>query len=79
MPPECFRTKGKIRLYNILEIDKDFPITLWRSLQLCEGEQNKFFNLFLPAAKITEKVDIWATGCLLIEIFGGQICRNDVF
>merc|ERR1719473_114511 len=31
-------------------------------------------------ARITEKVDVWALGCLLIEIFGGPLpyfdCQN---
>ena len=37
-------------------------------------------ELFDPDQKITEKVDIWSLGCILVEIFGGQVpyadCQN---
>merc|ERR1719401_1584023 len=29
------------------------------------------------AGKITEKVDVWAVGCLLVEIFGGPLPYDD--
>eukprot|EP00929_Paragymnodinium_shiwhaense_P104954 TRINITY_DN6979_c0_g1_i2.p1 TRINITY_DN6979_c0_g1~~TRINITY_DN6979_c0_g1_i2.p1 ORF type:complete len:388 (-),score=65.40 TRINITY_DN6979_c0_g1_i2:80-1243(-) len=34
-------------------------------------------EFFVDTAKITEKVDIWAMGCVLIEIFGGPVPLHD--
>lgn len=34
-------------------------------------------ELFNESSKITEKVDVWALGCVLVEIFGGPIPLQD--
>merc|ERR1712054_348317 len=34
-------------------------------------------EIYDDTAKITEKVDIWAVGCILIEIFGGPLPYHD--
>merc|ERR1712232_638590 len=34
-------------------------------------------EFFVETAKITEKIDIWALGCVLIEIFGGPVPLHD--
>merc|ERR1719356_971390 len=34
-------------------------------------------EFFIDTAKITEKIDIWAMGCVLIEVFGGPIPLHD--
>merc|ERR1711988_837605 len=30
-------------------------------------------EFFLQNAKLTEKIDVWALGCVLIETFGGEL------
>merc|ERR1719247_3094871 len=34
-------------------------------------------EIFLPQAAMTEKVDIWSLGCVLIELWGGPIPYSD--